>query len=195
MSYVAGVLLPGPDASASAWDSATVTVTIAEIDLRARRPTLRVVHHLQWAAGTGDELQRAIRHTLLDDWRCRRVVVGAVRPDPALPFPYGAPGRPPAVALARLDQATRSRMGIALLEAVTAGRVKAYLQDRSPESREFWAQIVKAQSRVDRDGTLELYVDASPGGDGLLLGLALVVEAAGGLFQPSQGRLHDLVPA
>ncbi|MCH8213712.1 MAG: mitochondrial fission ELM1 family protein [Proteobacteria bacterium] len=197
MTYVAGVASPNPHAGISRWahEPGVVTVTIGEMDLGASRPALRIVQHLRWAAEQGDRMDAEIHRTLLGLWRCRRVVVGAPENGPTPAHPPVMPNPPPGVVVTPMGRAARSRMGIGLLETIAARRVKAYVDDGSPESREFWAQIVKAQSRVSRDGTLDFDVDASPGGDGLLLSLALAVEAAHELFQPTQGRLHESIPA
>lgn len=197
MTYVAGVASPNPHAGISRWahEPSIVTVTIGEMDLGASRPALRIVQHLRWAAEQGDRMDAEIHRTLLGLWRCRRVVVGAPENGPTPAHPPVMPNPPPGVVVTPMGRAARSRMGIGLLETIAARRVKAYVDDGSPESREFWAQIVKAQSRVSRDGTLDFDVDASPGGDGLLLSLALAVEAAHELFQPTQGRLHESIPA
>ena len=177
-AYVAGVALP-PGSSVSrlsqVWDR--VTVTIGELDLRDPQPVLHVVEHYRWPLGAVDAGFHGIERQLAADWNCRRIVVGE-------PSTTGRSKTRGAVELLSLAPGSKSRLALGLLQTASAARIKMYASDGSQEQQEFWAQAVKAQARYGPDGSLDFFVEHSTGGDGFLLSLALVTEAARALRSP-----------
>ncbi len=177
-AYVAGVALP-PGSSVSrlsqVWDR--VTVTIGELDLRDPQPVLHVVEHYRWPLGAVDAGFQGIERQLDADWNCRRIVVGE-------PSTTGRSKTRGAVEILTLAPESKSSLAASLLQAASAARIKMYASDGSQEQQEFWAQAVKAQARYGPDGSLDFFVEHSTGGDGFLLSLALVAEAARALLSP-----------
>jgi hypothetical protein len=146
-------------------------VTIGELDLRDPQPALHIVEHYRWPLGAIDAGFHGIEQQLAAEWNCRRIVVGE-------PSTTGRPKTRGAVELLPLAPESKSRLALGLLQATSAARIKMYASDGSQEQQEFWAQAVKAQASYGPDGSLNFFVEHSEGGDGFLLSLALVTEAA-----------------
>jgi hypothetical protein len=162
----------------------TVTVTIAALDREDPSPALRIVTHVT-SAVAGVPAARRLLDSLAARWGCHEAAIGIA---PGLETHFAPEG----VAFTPLTPGRRAELAAALLEAVNAGRVKVYASDSSAESRDFWAQVVKAQSRV-LGGLPDFFVTS--GGDGYVASLALAVEAATALLAPVQGTLADLLCA
>jgi hypothetical protein len=99
---------------------------------------------------------------------------------------------PGAVRPFTFSAASKSALGYGLLAAINGGRLQAYADDGSPESREFWEELRLARSTLHENQRLSFYVDPHEGHDDLLISAALAVEAAA-TAQPraAHGRSRD----
>ncbi|MBI3742789.1 MAG: hypothetical protein HY261_00675 [Chloroflexi bacterium] len=181
MAYAAGIALTGTPSHVSA------TVTIAEIDARHASPALRIVEHTE-ASFAGVAFAEQQIAWLLERWERRAAVVGIA---PGL-GPMRIQARDANVDVYPLTPHRRGDLADAMLRAVNAGRVQIYTTNATPQSRQFWAEIVKAQARVTK-GSLDFFVTS--GGDAYVTSLALAIEAGQGLLVPAQGRLDQLLCA
>jgi hypothetical protein len=185
--YVAGIDLAGEAEEEAGLKSphprrdATV-VTIGELDFSAcsqivREPTIRVTEHFWWTGKKHYELYPQLVDILKNVWHCRRVVVDATGVgQPVSSFLRKSLGS--RVSPFTFTAQSKSQLGFKLLAAVNSGRLKMYTGDGSPEYKEFWLELERAQSQYRPNQTMNFYVDPARGHDDFLMSLALLVEAA-----------------
>jgi hypothetical protein len=185
--YVAGIDLAGEAEEEAGLKSphprrdATV-VTIGELDFSAcsqivREPTIRVTEHFWWTGKKHSELYPQLVDILKNVWHCRRVVVDATGVgQPVSSFLRKSLGS--RVSPFTFTAQSKSQLGFKLLAAVNSGRLKMYTGDGSPEYKEFWLELERAQSQYRPNQTMNFFVDPARGHDDFLMSLALLVEAA-----------------
>jgi hypothetical protein len=185
--YVAGIDLAGEAEEEAGLKSphprrdATV-VTIGELDFSAcsqivREPTIRVTEHFWWTGKKHYELYPQLVDILKNVWHCRRVVVDATGVgQPVRSFLRKSLGS--RVSSFTFTAQSKSQLGFKLLAAVNSGRLKMYTGDGSPEYKEFWLELERAQSQYRPNQTMNFYVNPARGHDDFLMSLALLVEAA-----------------
>ncbi len=188
-SYVAGLAVSGPQTESNSYSlfpgerSELLTLTIAEVDAGAPRPSMRVVHHVQWSGKLEDTRLSTLVKVHLEPWRLSRIVAGMPSLAAAAEHIEGdsAPsdGR---IEVTGLYGRLRTDLCARLLNAIDGGLVKVYAQDGSREATDFWAQVVRAQMRVRQDGSRDFTADSASGEEGYLLSLALTLEAARGIY-------------
>jgi hypothetical protein len=185
--YVAGIDLAGEAEEEAGLKSphprrdATV-VTIGELDFSAcsqivREPTIRVTEHFWWTGKKHYELYPQLVDILKNVWHCRRVVVDATGVgQPVSSFLRKSLGS--RVSPFTFTAQSKSQLGFKLLAAVNSGRLKMYTGDGSPEYKEFWLELERAQSQYRPNQTMNFFVEPARGHDDFLMSLALLVEAA-----------------
>ena len=174
--YVASVVVSeaGDGPGRSPWSHDTITVTIAE----APRPggPVRIVHHLRTEAQDGwrDKLPQVVQ-ALAAGWD--PIWIRAIGPA-ASHAARGVrlQGKGPLADLQPLSRGDRGALARSLADATAAGRLTVYRDDRSEESKGFWAQVVKAQAEIAADGVRSIFVDR--GDDGYVVGLASIAAEA-----------------
>jgi hypothetical protein len=185
--YVAGIDLAGEAEEEAGLKSphprrdATVVI-IGELDFSAcsqivKEPTIRVTEHFWWTGKKHYELYPQLVDILKNVWHCRRVVVDATGVgQPISSFLRKSLGS--RVSPFTFTAQSKSQLGFKLLAAVNSGRLKMYTGDGSPEYKEFWLELERAQSQYRPNQTMNFYVDPTRGHDDFLMSLALLVEAA-----------------
>jgi hypothetical protein len=144
-------------------------------------PSLEVVCHYAWQGAGHADLAGALAGLVRDRWRLRRLVVDATGVGEGLAASLASlPGGPEVVRL-RLSQERKSYLGFALQAAASAGRLRFYAADGSPEYRAARFQIERARAVYRPNRTLAFDVDPVEGHDDYLMSLALVVEAGAGI--------------
>ncbi|MHB0877701.1 MAG: hypothetical protein ACYC5O_16820 [Anaerolineae bacterium] len=140
-------------------------------------PTVQVVRHYWWTGRPQAEVYRQLRE-LLGAWDVRQVVVDASG------LGAGVAGFLATALGGRVEQfvfsqASKSKLGFALLAAINRGDLKMYRDDGSPEYREFWQQMQATRARPRANQTLDFFVPDAEGHDDFVMSLALCLRAAG----------------
>jgi hypothetical protein len=201
--YVAGVDLAGEaeeieDAmlrSARPKHDSTV-ITIGELDFSVCTelvplPQVNIVEHYCWTGTSHVSIYPQLLDMLRNVWHVRRAVVDATGVGAGIAsFLSGALGTSVVVPFL-FTQASKSKLGFALLAAINSGRIKMYSQDSSEEYREFWFQMGKAKSNFRPNQTMNFYVDPTTGHDDFLSSLALLVEAAQYTPRSARGYMRE----
>ena len=171
----------------------STVLTVAELDFSAGdpltgEPQARTVEHIQWTGVSPASLYPQLVDLLQRVWRCRRVVVDAtgLGQGPAS-FLERALGRSVVEPFTFTAQ-SKSRLGFDLLAAVNGGRLKMYAMDGSPDYREFWRQLERAEAHFRPNRTINFMVDPKNGHDDFLASLALLVRAAQYAPRVARGR-------
>ncbi len=194
--YVAGIDLAGQaemadEAGATRRDRDATVVTIGELDFSVidqvrKQPAVCIVEHYAWTGEPHTKLYAQLVDLLKNVWHCRRVVVDATGVgQPVYAFLRAALGG--GVTPFVFTAPAKSELGFKLLAAVSAGRVKMYSGDGSPEGKEFWHQMERARGRYRPSQTMNFFVDETDGHDDYLMSLALLVEATD-LYTPRSAR-------
>ena len=198
--YVAGVDVAGEAPDGDGVDEAlraarpardSTVVTIGELDFSgcnemSPEPVVRIVEHYWWTGHSHADLLPRLVDVLREVWQCRRVVVDATGLGQGVAaFLERTLGRGVAEPFVFSAQ-SKSRLAFDLLAAVSAGRLKSYAADGSPEYREMRVQMERAVGRVKANRLMNFYVDSREGHDDFLMSLALLVKA--GEYRPRHAR-------
>jgi len=156
-----------------------------------QEPLLEVVEHQAFVGELHDELLRRLSG-LLRLWGVRRVAVDATGlGEPLARFLAGALGDDLVIPY-RFTAESKSRLGYGLLAAINSGRLRMYIQDGSPEYREFWRQVERARAEYRPNRTMSFFVAPAEGHDDYLMSLALAVVAAQDARpRTARGRLRE----
>ena len=151
-------------------------VTIADADPHDPGRAIHIVDHCRIPLEPDGGALNALRELLWEHWGCSRAAVSCARGTWVLGLRRleAGPGTTETVG----QVMSLSGQGAQLREGAGLGRLKMYEDDQSPESREFWAQIVRARYKQDNAATPEVYVEPSSAGDSFLRSLGLAVIAA-----------------
>jgi hypothetical protein len=152
-------------------------ITIAQVDMANKLPTLRIVEQYQWTGIAHSRLYPQMVQILKNIWNCHRIAVDATGiGQPVASFLRKELGS--RVIPFTFTQKSKSELGFELLSYVNSNRVKLYQQDGSKEYQETMFQLEKAKAEYRPNQTVNFYVPSWQGHDDFLMSLALLVIAA-----------------
>jgi hypothetical protein len=169
------LLLRAGNDEGSSQDS--TVITIAQVDMANKLPTLRIVEQYQWTGIAHSQLYPQMVQILKNIWNCHRIAVDATGiGQPVASFLRKELGS--RVIPFTFTQKSKSELGFELLSYVNSNRVKLYQQDGSKEYQETMFQLEKAKAEYRPNQTVNFYVLSWQGHDDFLMSLALLVIAA-----------------
>ena len=169
------LLLRAGNDEGSSQDS--TVITIAQVDMANKLPTLRIVEQYQWTGIAHSQLYPQMVQILKNIWNCHRIAVDATGiGQPVASFLRKELGS--RVIPFTFTQKSKSELGFELLSYVNSNRVKLYQQDGSKEYQETMFQLERAKAEYRPNQTVNFYVPSCQGHDDFLMSLALLVIAA-----------------
>jgi hypothetical protein len=176
---IAGAVEEG--ASAAGRDSTVLTLAALgeESVAGVAQPVIYILDHVQWVAEPLARLQVQLADLLGRAWRVRRVCVDATGLGAGVASFLSAALGPDVVQAVVFTAGEKSRLGYELLAAISAGRLRMYADDGSPEWREFWAQMRACRRQVSAGQMLSFGAPADAHDD-YVVSAALCVRAARG---------------
>lgn len=155
----------------------STVITIAQVDMVNKLPTLRIVEQYQWTGIAHSRLYPQMVQILKNIWNCHRIAVDATGiGQPVASFLKKELGS--RVIPFTFTQKSKSELGFELLSCVNSNRIKLYQQDGSKEYQETMFQLERAKAEYRPNQTVNFYVPSWQGHDDFLMSLALLVIAA-----------------
>jgi len=191
-TYVAGLDVAGEGSQGAARPDATV---LAVARLQTPRQT-----HGEPRGVTEIQVVQAYHHVgaphaslypelaaVLKSWRIRHVAVDSTAMGEAAAHLLATALGRHRVTAYRFTEASKSHLGYQLQAAAASGRLKLWLDDQAPDTREMWAQLAACRATYKPNRMLAWAVPATEGHDDYAAALALLVEAAN-TVQPAVAR-------
>jgi hypothetical protein len=183
-----------PSAAAADRDATVLTIARAAYPERPalmQEPRLEVIEHYAWKGVPHDELIARVVDLLREVWRVRRVAVDATGLGETIARVLVTKLGSQVAKPVRFTLQSKSQLGFGLLASASAGRLKLYEGDGSPEYRHCRHELERARVAYRVNQTMNFFVDPVDGHDDYLMSLALLVDAGSdGAPRTARGRMR-----